>query len=55
MLEHESSFNQDAANILTNFLKHLRQPVCLVAHNGYSFDFPVLKHAFSKLELVCFY
>lgn len=51
MLETESSMDVNAANIIINFLKHLRQPVCLVAHNGDKFDFPILKYAFKKLDM----
>ncbi|XP_055851005.1 three-prime repair exonuclease 1 [Episyrphus balteatus] len=51
MLENESSFDDNAANVIISFLKHMQQPVCLVAHNGDKFDFPILKHALSKLGL----
>lgn len=30
----------------------MQQPVCLVAHNGDMFDFPVVKQTFNKLNLV---
>ena len=37
--------------ILQNFLLHLPKPICLVAHAGLSFDFPLLR---SELEKVGF-
>jgi len=51
MLEHENSFDENAANTIIGFLKHLRGPVCLVAHNGDKFDFPIFKKAFDKLNI----
>lgn len=51
-LEKESHFDENAAGIITNFLKHMQQPVCLVAHNGDTFDFPIVKQTFKKLNLV---
>lgn len=51
MLEHESAFDKNAGSVIVNFLEHLRKPVCLVAHNGDKFDFPVLKHSFAKLGM----
>ncbi|XP_039951484.1 uncharacterized protein LOC120768795 [Bactrocera tryoni] len=50
-LEKESHFDENAAGIITNFLKHMPQPVCLVAHNGDTFDFPIVKQTFQKLNL----
>ncbi|XP_014090369.2 DNA polymerase III PolC-type [Bactrocera oleae] len=50
-LEKESHFDENAAGIITNFLKHMQQPVCLVAHNGVTFDFPIVKQTFKKLNL----
>ena len=42
-LELQSRFNEETALLLTGFLKRLKGPVCLVAHGGESFDFPLLK------------
>lgn len=33
---------------IIEFLKQLQQPVCLIAHNGDQFDFPILKEEFSS-------
>lgn len=36
--------------ILESFLQHLPKPVCLVAHNGLGFDFPLLRAELLKSE-----
>ncbi|XP_043934845.1 three-prime repair exonuclease 1-like [Protopterus annectens] len=36
-------FNTNVACLLKAFLDRQAQPVCLVAHNGYKYDFPLLK------------
>lgn len=43
LLEHENKFDKNAMNLLESFLLQLQQPVCLIAHNGDKFDFPLLK------------
>lgn len=52
MLEHDNGLNDNAGQLLTSFLQHLQQPVCLVAHNGDSFDFPLLKKQLKTLSVV---
>lgn len=42
-LIHQQSFTSKTASQIKFFLKHLEEPVCLVAHYGNGFDFPVLK------------
>lgn len=40
--------------LISNFLGRLPQPVCLVAHNGNRFDFPILqKHLINCKEVNC--
>nr|XP_017003979.2 uncharacterized protein LOC108062000 [Drosophila takahashii] len=51
LLERESKLDEDAAQLIISFLKHLPSPVCLVAHNGWGFDFPILRQAFEKLNM----
>ncbi|XP_030377036.1 three prime repair exonuclease 2 [Scaptodrosophila lebanonensis] len=51
LLERESKLNENSAHTILGFLKHLPAPVCLVAHNGWYFDFPIVKQAFAKLNL----
>lgn len=48
LLEYQSTFNENAVNAIKNFLSLLREPVCLVAHNGNRFDFPILRAEIHK-------
>lgn len=47
------------ARVIEDFLYALPQPVCLVAHNGDAFDFPLLcaemKHACPGMDLMAFF
>lgn len=54
LLEKEKSLDINSGNCLLAFLNHLQHPVCLVAHNGNSFDFPILKREFKRLGMVGF-
>ncbi|XP_026494463.2 uncharacterized protein LOC113399532 [Vanessa tameamea] len=49
LLEYESTFNIDTFTLINTFLKTLTKPVCLIAQNGYRFDFPILKNHLVKL------
>lgn len=40
---HQKDFDSNAVDLIQMFLKRLDTPVCLVAHNGLRFDFPLLK------------
>ncbi|EDW25649.1 GL26302 [Drosophila persimilis] len=51
ILERESKLDENSAQMILNFLKHLPSPVCLVAHNGWHFDFPIVRKVFAKLNL----
>lgn len=42
LLEELKPFNRDFCDMLINFIKSLPKPVCLLAHNGISHDFPLL-------------
>lgn len=50
LLEHENKFDKNAMNLLECFIFQLQQPVCLIAHNGNEFDFPLLKKQCNVLE-----
>ncbi|MEE6505759.1 hypothetical protein FKM82_005648 [Ascaphus truei] len=39
----KQSFDPCLVNLVKEFLKRQAQPVCLVAHNGFGYDFPLLK------------
>jgi Exonuclease len=43
MLEEERQFDASTVDLLKNFFNGLRKPSCLIAHNGYQCDFPVLR------------
>uniref|UniRef100_A0A0K8U6K1 Three prime repair exonuclease 2 n=1 Tax=Bactrocera latifrons TaxID=174628 RepID=A0A0K8U6K1_BACLA len=51
MLEYESHFDENCARLIVSFLNRLPQPVCLVAHNGDSHDFLIVKNMFNKLSM----
>ena len=46
-------FDEDLFNVLYSFIKRFPQPVCLIAHNGNGFDFPILRYAVQKIGKVC--
>ncbi|VUZ57706.1 unnamed protein product [Hymenolepis diminuta] len=41
-------FDDNALQLITCFLHHLTPPICIVAHNGYNFDFPLLKSELTR-------
>lgn len=49
LLENESKFNISIYTILNTFINILPGPVCLIAHNGLQYDFPILKSHLEKL------
>ena len=49
MLNGQSKFDKSTGNLLNSFLSHLPSPVCLVAHNGDCYDFPLLKSEMEKV------
>ncbi|KAL1517765.1 hypothetical protein ABEB36_001490 [Hypothenemus hampei] len=51
MLEHMSPFNQNTVHMINNFLDHHPRPICLVAHNGNRFDYPILQAEIQKTGL----
>lgn len=59
LLKDESPFSQETAKLINSFLHHLKQPICLVAHNGFYFDFPILQKSLFEVgetlptELLC--
>ncbi|VVC89646.1 unnamed protein product [Leptidea sinapis] len=49
-LKHQQVF-KDKIPILNLFLEGLRKPVCLVAHNGNTFDYKVLKAEYNDAQI----
>lgn len=50
-MQNQEPFDENTATAVISFLKHLRKPVCMLAHNGKLFDFPILKAEFEKLKI----
>ena len=50
-LSEQSTFNKNIGDMIKNFLSCLPPPVCLVAHNGNFYDFPLLKAELDKLGM----
>lgn len=51
-LEHQGKFDDDVFNNIYSFLNRLKKPICLIAHNGFKFDFPILQAEMAKLGKV---
>ena len=47
-LQLQKHFDKDLCNILSDFLHRLSKPICLIAHNGNNFDFPLLQYELSR-------
>jgi len=48
-LTNQARFDRNTLDLLNNFLARLPAPVCLVAHNGDQYDFPLLKAELVKV------
>ncbi|KAI4471721.1 three prime repair exonuclease 1 2 [Holotrichia oblita] len=48
LLEYQSTFNANTSEMIIKFLELHRKPLCLVAHNGDRFDYPILKAELHK-------
>jgi len=51
-LQEQSPFDNHTFNIVHSFLCRLKPPVCLIAHNGFNFDFPLLKAEIERIGMV---
>ncbi|XP_073821220.1 three prime repair exonuclease 2-like [Musca autumnalis] len=51
LLENEAPFDENTANCLFMFLERLETPVCFVAHNGWSFDYPVIRYVLQRINM----
>jgi len=49
-LEKQGRFDTNLVSSLASFLARLHPPVCLVAHNGFKFDFPLLQAELHKVN-----
>lgn len=50
LLQNDNHFNENTCDLLVQFLSQLQQPVCLIAHNGTKFDYPILKAHLENLN-----
>ncbi|XP_026727533.1 uncharacterized protein LOC113493737 [Trichoplusia ni] len=50
LLENETAFNLNVFNTINSYLELFQKPVCLIAQNGHTFDFPILKYHFELLN-----
>jgi hypothetical protein len=50
-LTGQARFDKNTGDLLNIFLERLPSPVCLVAHNGNFYDFPLLKAELEKAGL----
>ena len=50
-LESQFSFDSSTNSMMSLFLSHLEKPICLLAHNGDNFDFPLLQAELTKIRL----
>ena len=50
LLEQDNKFDTNAMTMIECFINKLQQPVCLIAHNGNKFDFPLLKKQYDLLN-----
>jgi DNA polymerase III epsilon subunit-like protein len=49
-LSGQSTFDRGTGELINNFLARLPSPLCLVAHNGDLYDFPLLKAELEKAK-----
>lgn len=55
MLANAGTFDEQIVESLRLFLERLPQPVVLVAHNGFRFDFPILRKQILLCNAVIFF
>ncbi|XP_028574669.2 three-prime repair exonuclease 1 [Podarcis muralis] len=48
-MNRKQTFNLDLLHMIVAFFRRQHPPICLVAHNGYGYDFPLLKAELSAL------
>ena len=49
-LQNQGRFTDDVYEIINRFIMRLSGPVCLIAHNGLKFDFPILMAELKKIK-----
>lgn len=54
LLEQFNGFDTNSGTCIKSFLNQLEEPVCLIAHNGSIFDFPLLKQELDDTSTVSY-
>lgn len=49
--EHSYCFNRETFEAINGFIERLEKPVCLLAHNGFRYDFPRLQSLLSRIHV----
>ena len=49
-LERQRDFSPATVSLINGFLSHLEEPVCLIAHYGNGYDFPLLKAELNRIN-----
>lgn len=49
MLEKLKKMDEKTVDLMNCFFNQLNKPVCLVAHNGNNFDYPILKRQLRQM------
>ncbi|XP_053380766.1 uncharacterized protein LOC123548603 [Mercenaria mercenaria] len=49
-LENQKALTEETVALINSFLNHLSKPVCLLAHNGNRFDFPLLVSELKRIN-----
>ena len=49
-LERQKDFSPATVAMINGFLSHLEEPVCLIAHYGNGYDFPLLKAELNRIN-----
>ncbi|KAG8297643.1 exodeoxyribonuclease III activity protein, partial [Homalodisca vitripennis] len=49
-LEVQRPFDENVFKLIVYFMERLEKPICLVAHNGNKFDFPILQSELLKIN-----
>lgn len=52
MLYDSHPIDGNTINLINNYFRQLIDPVCLVAHNGNSFDYPIVKSYLQKRVII---
>ncbi|VDN99528.1 unnamed protein product [Rodentolepis nana] len=53
-IRSEKDFDENAVRLLDLFLRRLNPPICIIAHNGYEFDFPLLQAELLRVKCQSF-